>query len=50
MVQTEGGRIRDHVFAVGEMTGTAFDPAALEAEAARVATTILGVAVATKAT
>lgn len=50
VVQTEGGRIRDHVFAVGEMTGTAFDPAALEAEAARVATTILGVAVATKAT
>jgi sarcosine oxidase subunit alpha len=42
LVQTDAGRIRDHIFAVGEMTGTPFAPAALEAEATRVAATILG--------
>lgn len=40
VVQTESGRIRDGVYALGEMTGTPFDARALEAEADRVAATL----------
>lgn len=37
VVRTDGGRIGAGVFAVGEVVGTALDPAAIEAEAAQVA-------------
>jgi hypothetical protein len=37
VVETEGGKIADGIFATGEMIGTAFDAAAIEADAERVA-------------
>jgi sarcosine oxidase subunit alpha len=40
VVQTEGGRIRDGVYALGEMTGTPLEARALEAEADRLAATL----------
>jgi len=40
VVQTTGGRIRDGVYALGEMTGTPLEARALEAEADRLAATL----------
>lgn len=40
VVRTDGGRIAEGVFALGELTGTALDARAIEAEAERVAATI----------
>jgi sarcosine oxidase subunit alpha len=37
VVQTDGGRITDGIYAVGEMCGTRFDATAIEQEASRVA-------------
>ena len=37
VVRTTGGLIRDGVFAVGEVAGTPFEPAAIAREAAAVA-------------
>jgi sarcosine oxidase subunit alpha len=42
VVATEGGRIGDGLYAVGEMAGTPFDAAAIEGEATRVASSIRG--------
>jgi hypothetical protein len=41
VVRTEGGRIDEGLYAVGELAGTAFDAGAIEAEAAAVARAIL---------
>jgi len=40
VVRTEAGRIGGGIYAVGELTGTAFDAKAIDAEAARVAASI----------
>ncbi|HTS02349.1 MAG TPA: hypothetical protein VMN04_07495, partial [Thermoanaerobaculia bacterium] len=37
LVRAEGGRVRPGVFAVGEVSGTPFEPRAVQAEAQRVA-------------
>jgi sarcosine oxidase subunit alpha len=42
VVTTDGGRITASIFAVGEMTGTPFETAAISADAARVAAAVLG--------
>jgi sarcosine oxidase, subunit alpha len=40
VVRTEGGRVRESFWAVGEVVGTAFEPGAISAEALRVADAI----------
>ena len=41
VVKTDAGRIADGVYALGEMTGTPLDARAIEADAARLAATLL---------
>jgi thioredoxin reductase len=42
VVKTQGGRIAEGIYAVGEMCGTPFEAAAITAEAARVSALIQG--------